>query len=371
MGDQPGGLSRRDLLRAAAGAVALGLAAGCWRQAGGEPAPGEERRSVPAQTKLPRWRGFNLLEMFTVHSDGNWQEDDFRWISDFGFDFVRLPMTYTQWIEDDDVWKISEAGLAKVDRAVELGRKYGLHVCLNFHRGPGYSVNPERQEPFDLWKDQAALDAFCLHWTTFAERYRGRPSSELSFNLINEPGQVNRDDHERVVRAAVAAIRKVDPERLIIADGVQWGTVPCPELADLGIAQSTRAYTPMGVSHYQASWVGGEHWPTPTWPGHQEWGRSWDRAALEQHYQPWAELAGQGVGVHCGEGGAFNKTPHPVVLAWLRDVLEILKGHNIGYALWNFRGSFGILDSGRADVDYEDFHGHQLDRKLLSLLQEL
>jgi len=59
-----------------------------------------------------------------------------------------------------------------------------------------------------------------------------------------------------------------------------------------------------------------------------------------------------------------------VVLAWLRDVMEILKGHNIGYALWNFRGSFGILDSERGDVSYEDFHGHQLDRKLLALLQE-
>ena len=28
-----------------------------------------------------------------------------------------------------------------------------------------------------------------------------------------------------------------------------------------------------------------------------------------------------------------------------------------GWAMWNFRGSFGILDSGRDDVDYEDFRG--------------
>jgi endoglucanase len=76
------------------------------------------------------------------------------------------------------------------------------------------------------------------------------------------------------------------------------------------------------------------------------------------------------VGVHCGEGGTYNKTPHGVFLAWLRDVLDILKGHNIGFALWNFRGSFGVLDSERADVEYEDFHGHKLDRKLLSLLEE-
>jgi hypothetical protein len=41
-----------------------------------------------------------------------------------------------------------------------------------------------------------------------------------------------------------------------------------------------------------------------------------------------------------------------------------------GWALWSFRGSFGILDSQRADVRYEDFHGHKLDRKMLELLRE-
>jgi endoglucanase len=55
---------------------------------------------------------------------------------------------------------------------------------------------------------------------------------------------------------------------------------------------------------------------------------------------------------------------------WLRDMLGILTGPGIGLALWNFHGSFGILDSGRTDVAYEDFHGHQLDRQLLALLQE-
>jgi len=50
-------------------------------------------------------------------------------------------------------------------------------------------------------------------------------------------------------------------------------------------------------------------------------------------------------------------------------VFDILKHHGIGWALWNFRGNFGVLDSQRADVAYENWHGHQLDRKLLTLLQ--
>ena len=50
--------------------------------------------------------------------------------------------------------------------------------------------------------------------------------------------------------------------------------------------------------------------------------------------------------------------------------MEVLRQHEIGYALWNFRGSFGILDSGRSDVAYDEFHGHKLDRKMLELLQQ-
>ncbi len=363
------GFARRDFLKAAAAAaLAVAFAPAC-----GTGAAQKEKR-VAAQSSLPRWRGFNLLEMFTTQSDGNWQEDDFRWMRDWGFDFVRLPLCYTLWIEGDDVYQLHEPGLAKVDRAVELGRKHGVHVNIAFHRGPGYSVNEERKEPFNLWKDQEALDAFCFHWQAFAQRYKGIPSSQVTFNLINEPAapvaEMTREDHKRVVKTATETIRRVDPDRLVIADGVEWASVPCPELADVKVAQSCRAYTPHTLSHYRAEWVDSQGWPLPKWPGQPEEDRIWDRKALEEHYRPWADLARQGIGVHCGEGGAYNKTPHPVVLAWLRDVMEILKGHNIGYALWNFRGSFGILDSERGDVSYEDFHGHQLDRKLLALLQE-
>jgi endoglucanase len=210
----------------------------------------------------------------------------------------------------------------------------------------------------------------------FARRYRGITSQRLSFNLVNEPKNpspaMSRQDHERVIRAATAAIRSVDPDRLIIADGLTWANDPVPELVGLGIAQSCRAYLPMGVSHYRAKWVAGaDRYPPPAWPG--GWnvpGVLWTRETLESHYGQWANLAAQGVGVHCGEGGAFNQTPHDVFLRWLRDVLEVLSGFNIGWALWNFRGSFGVLDSQRADAPYEDWHGHQLDTQLLALLQE-
>ncbi|GIV13314.1 MAG: hypothetical protein KatS3mg021_1596 [Fimbriimonadales bacterium] len=71
-----------------------------------------------------------------------------------------------------------------------------------------------------------------------------------------------------------------------------------------------------------------------------------------------------------GEFGAYNKTPHKVVLAWMRDMLELWKAAGWGWALWNFEGSFGILNSQRADVKYESWRGKQLDRAMLELLQQ-
>ncbi len=95
-----------------------------------------------------------------------------------------------------------------------------------------------------------------------------------------------------------------------------------------------------------------------------------DRAWLWKNcVEPWKEAESQGIGVMVGEWGVYNKTPHDVVLRWAEDCLGNWREAGWGWALWNFRGAIGILDSGRADVDYEDFEGHKLDRKFLDLLR--
>lgn len=341
----------------------------------------------PMRNPLPRWRGFNLLEKFSAAApsksapDSNrnlpFREEDFRWIADWGFDFVRLPMSYHCWSGPERWLELDEPVLEHIDQAIALGQRHGIHVCLNLHRAPGYCVNPP-PEPRNLWRDPEARAAFCHHWQVFARRYRGIDSRWLSFDLVNEPPAPSEErgltsaDYEGVVRAAVAAIRAAAPERLVIIDGLSWGNAPVPEVADLRIAQSCRGYLPFGISHYRAPWNdAGMSAPIPAWPGGWNWGEAlWDRARLDQHYAPWTVLIEQGIGVHCGECGCYKHTPHGVFLDWFHDLLEILTAHGIGYALWNFRGNFGILDSDRADVAYEDWHGHRLDRKLLELLRK-
>ena len=87
------------------------------------------------------------------------------------------------------------------------------------------------------------------------------------------------------------------------------------------------------------------------------------------NFRKWDALAARGAFVMMGEFGVYNKTPHDVALRWMEDNLRRWKEKGIGWALWNFRGSFGILDSDRTDVQYENFKGHKLDRKMLELLQ--
>jgi endoglucanase len=88
-----------------------------------------------------------------------------------------------------------------------------------------------------------------------------------------------------------------------------------------------------------------------------------------QMIDPWKKLQSKGVGIHVGEFGAFSQTPHEAVLAWMRELMGQWKGAGWGWAMWNFRGGFGILDSERADVKYEDFKGHKLDRKMLEVIK--
>ena len=110
--------------------------------------------------------------------------------------------------------------------------------------------------------------------------------------------------------------------------------------------------------------------PMPKWPG-KVGDEDLRREMLEAFYKPWIDLTKQGVGVHCGECGCYNKTPHDVFLAWFSDVLDVLGSNGIGFALWEFSGSFGLLNSGRKDVEYEDWYGQKLDKKLLNLLMKV
>lgn len=345
--------------------------------------------------KLPRWRGFNLLDFFSPDPNKarpQSEERHFKWMADWGFDFVRIPIAYPSYLKFNRekpitvrrVRKMDKAAVKKVERLVDMAHKYGLHVSLNLHRAPGFCVNAGFQEPYNLWYSKQALEDFCYHWSYWAKKFKRVSRDLISFDLLNEPclREDMNDQHSKraavpggayrkLVEEACKAIRKHNADHLIIADGNNIGSDVIPEITHLDVGQSCRGYTPGIISHYKAPWVFKESddLPIPKWPG-QVGDRYLSKSILEDMYAPWIALKNSGVGVHCGECGCWNQTPHDVFLAWFEDVLDILTQNGIGYSMWEFKGSFGILDSGREDVDYEDWEGHKLDRKLLDLLMK-
>ena len=479
----------------------------------------------PSWNKLPRWKGFNLLEKFLRDSsNGPFHEEDFQNIRDLGFNFVRLPMDYRIWTENNDWRKINEKALKEIDQAIQWGEKYDIHVQLNFHRAPGWTVAQPAEEK-SLWDNAEALDVCCLHWNTFARRYQGIPNENLSFNLFNEPANVEEVPYLKATTTVIDAVRTADAERLIICDGLNWGREPCLGLVPYRVAQATRGYDPMDISHYGAEWVDSKNFAYPTWPvyyaqgliagpektgisdilkapihlqgrfvpgtklrirvhtvstaaelvvladnreifrhvfqpreGEGEWKKvvyreewntyqniydrdylidipaetrkleirnesgdwialselgiqspdlpaetkislrsNWNQEkagdplvyseengrgvisgaeTIDRDYlkrtliHPWQEAEKLGTGVMVGEFGAYNKTPHDVVLRWFEDMLRNWQEAGWGFALWNFRGSIGIADSGRSDVKYESWRGLELDREMIDLLQK-
>src|SRR5207248_2572966 len=161
-------------------ATAASVAAGATRQVFAD-----DQQVSPA--KLPRWRGFNLLEKFIAQNQKPFVEKDFAWMAEWGFDFVRLPLSYHCWSSPKD------------------------------------------------WK----------------------------------------------------TLREQDPNRLVIADGLNYGTVPVPGLADLKVGQSARGYDPFQFTHYRANWAkGSDKWPEPTWPYTDPGGKRWDKEALRRNRVP-------------------------------------------------------------------------------------
>lgn len=65
----------------------------------------------------------------TEHRDGFITEQDFAWIKDCGFDFVRLPVGYWLFGQTDDFID----GEIYLKRAFEWAALYGLGVVLDFH----------------------------------------------------------------------------------------------------------------------------------------------------------------------------------------------------------------------------------------------
>ena len=118
-----------------------------------------------SKLKFSRYRGFNILAKFIGRGPRRkFKEEDFEIMTEHGFNFARIPMSYWNWSTADSWYNIDEDVMKDIDEVVEFGRQYKIHINLNFHRLPGYCINSRHLEPVDLFDDtpenmKKALDA--------------------------------------------------------------------------------------------------------------------------------------------------------------------------------------------------------------------
>jgi aryl-phospho-beta-D-glucosidase BglC (GH1 family) len=217
-------------------------------------------------------KGFNLLGKFDVSwSNSGFSEGEFIMTKDLGFNFVRLPLDYQTYTQQGNWDVFLEDQVAEIDKAIALGKTYGVHVCLCLHRAPGYSVNtsgvPANQN-LDLWTNSVAQEAFVNHWAYFANRYKDVPYTQLSFDLLNEPPDMSESTYVGVMLKAINKIQSISPDRVIFVDGLNYArTVMTSLLNTKNIIQAIHSYDPMTLTHYKADWVtGSDKWPVPVWP---------------------------------------------------------------------------------------------------------
>lgn len=208
--------------------------------------------AAATSNKLPRWRGFNLLDFFSPSKDNNrgrTSVEEFKWMADWGFDFVRVPMAYPRYIKfdptknitPDDVVNIDQKVVDEVAALVDAANKYHLNVSPDLHRAPGFCVNAGFNEPYNLWEDKEAQQAFYFHWEMWARQFAGKSREQISFDLVNEPctREDMNDQHSKrdpipgelyreVAQNCLNVIRKYNPNRMVVADGNNVGSDVIP-----------------------------------------------------------------------------------------------------------------------------------------------
>ena len=91
----------------------------------------------PTAAKLPRWRGFNLLDKCYGQRNRPFKESDFALLAEWGFDFVRLPLSYRCWSEPDDLRIFAGASSETNRRGRRLWQEVWGACLLELSSRPG------------------------------------------------------------------------------------------------------------------------------------------------------------------------------------------------------------------------------------------
>jgi endoglucanase len=178
-------------------------------------------RLLGAERAQSFWRRFR---------DSYVTEADIRFIKSVGFNTVRIPLHYRLFMNDDG--EIGGEGWALLDRTLGWLRDAGLFAILDLHAAPGgqtginHDDGPGYPLMFYVPRDRTLTIKL---WRAIARRYSGDPVV-LGYDILNEPIAPYHDIAtlnprlEPFYREVTAAIRDVDPGRIVFLAGGQWSS---------------------------------------------------------------------------------------------------------------------------------------------------
>jgi endoglucanase len=358
------GALRRAL--ALAGGACLALTASVGAAPPEIPAGTPNGFTVRRGTNISHWlsqsqrRGEERRAFFT--------EEDVILIDRLGYDHLRLP------VDEEQLWDESgrphEEAFSLLDSALDWAAARGLPVIVDLHIIRSHHFN-EGDRP--LWTDPAAQERFLELWRELSDRLRDRPNDQVAYELMNEAVAEDPEDWNRLVARAHEVVREREQERTIVIGSNRWQQVETfdqlriPE-GDPNILLSFHLYTPMALTHYGAGWTKvGEYEGPVRYPGvvvdeddlaglpddlagaiRDGRGLYFDRTVLEEKLaKPLALARERGLPLYCGEWGALPSTPRADRLRWYRDFRSVLERNGIGWAHWDYKGGFGVVDGDR------------------------
>lgn len=312
-----------------------------------------------------------------AHTNRYTDAQDIALIARMGFDHVRLSI-------DPAPLEASLHGypgptadfLARLDRAVDTILANHLAVLIDIH--------PPEEFNLRLRTDNNAVDEFTMLWRQLAAHYATHDPDMVFFEILNEPEVNDRYRWQGIQERLAGAIREAAPQNTLIATGSNFSDIPdllrLQPLADGNIIYNFHFYEPHEFTHQGAAW--GLPWwsythniPYP--PAESSMQESVqqvpdlvDRYAFENYWlDHWDgqhiralidESAAWGhehnVPLICDEFGAYREHTDPVSRAnWIRDVRTAFEADGIGWAMWDYRGGFGVvhkLDGQPAEVDH-------------------
>lgn len=325
-------------------------------------------------------RGINISHWLSQSGDRGekratkFTREDVKFLAESGYDHLRIPIDEEQMF--DEQLNPEQEAFSLLHNAIGWCKEFDLKVIVDLHILRSHHFNAESKP---LFTEAAAQEQFYDCWRKISAELKKYPRSLVAYELMNEPVADDPEQWNTIVNNCLKVVRELEPKRTIIIGSNRWQAydqvknlrVPEKE-KDKNIIISFHFYNPFPLTHYRASWTEQKENPLKVYyPGYivkkedveklspelqKRWGwlaRSYnDINTLEkQILQALDAATAMGRKLYLGEFGCLHGAGKENLINWFRDVVSLCEKYDIGYASWDYKGGFGIIDKGQIQVE--------------------